>query len=326
MYYDLIVVGTGAAGLSAAIYAGRYRMTVAVFGDNFGGYTSIAGVIENYPGAPDIDGFELMMKMKEQAIGTGAVVKDARIERIVRDENGCFIVTTAKGEEYHAATVILATGTEHRHLGLPNEHELTSKGVHYCTTCDAPLYRDKTIAVVGGGDGAIKGAALAAEYAAKVYVLVRGDKLRAEPINVDQLMKFGDKVEICYGTEVKAIIGTERCEKIILTKPIHGSDELTLDGLFIQVGSNPRVELAAGVGAELDVEGYLKTDIMMRTAVPGFFGAGDVVNLFEGFKQDITVAAMGAVAATSGYNYSKVHGELCKKHWVPQEPSTSKSY
>ncbi len=322
MNYDLLVVGTGAAGLSAAIYGGRYRMKVAVFGDNFGGYTSVAGTIENYPGYVEIDGFDLMIKMKEQAQKTGAAIFDVRVALIERQEDGCFTLTTKKGDVYYGKSVIIATGTEHRQMGLPHENELTSKGVHYCATCDAPMYKDKTIAVVGGGDGAIKGATLAAEYAAKIYLLVRAEALRAEPINVDQLMKFGDKVQICYGTQVTALHGTERLEGISVSQPINGSTDLSLDGLFVEIGANPRVELAEHLGMTLDEKGYIKTDSMMRSNIPGAFGAGDSVNLFEGFKQDITAAAMGAIAATSAYNYTKVHGNLCSLHWLPEEKET----
>ncbi|MBI4239510.1 FAD-dependent oxidoreductase [Candidatus Uhrbacteria bacterium] len=302
--YDLIVVGSGAAGLSAGIYAGRYRMKTAVFGEDFGGLTSTAGMIQNYPGYVEIDGFELMSKMKEQAIISGAEVYDGRIKTIVR-EGSFFTITTLKGETYQSKTVILATGSAHKHLGLEHEKEWTSKGVHYCTTCDAPLYGGKTIAIVGGGDGAIKGAALAAEYAAKLYVFVRGTALRAEPINVDHLMKFKEKVEIAYETEVVELLGVDHLEKIRLSKSLNGNTELVIDGLFIEIGQEPQVELAKSLGVELDSYGTINTDPTMRTNVEGVFVAGDVSNLFGSFRQDITVAAMGAVAATSAYNYCR---------------------
>lgn len=304
--YDVIIVGSGAAGLSAGLYAGRYRMKTAVFGEDFGGLTSTAGMIQNYPGYLEIDGFELMAKMKEQALQAGAEVHDGRIKSITK-EDSYFTVTTEKGDAYQSATIILATGSAHKHLGLEREKEWTSKGVHYCTTCDAPLYGGKTIAIVGGGDGAIKGAALAAEYAAKLYVLVRGAALRAEPINVDHLMKFKEKVEILYETEVAELLGTDHLEKIRLTRPTQGGAELAIDGLFIEIGQEPQVELAKGLGVEIDSYGYINTDPTMRTNVEGVFVAGDVSNLFGSFRQDITVAAMGAVAATTAYNYCKKH-------------------
>ena len=155
MNYDLIIIGSGAAGLSAALYAGRYRMKTLVIGDAFGGYTSIAGPIENYPGYMKIDGFDLMMNMKAQVEGVGNEVMDDRVVDMKKQESGCFTVTTASGKEYFSNTLIVATGTEHRRLGLPNEKELTAKGVHYCVTCDGPVYTGKIIAMVGGGDASV---------------------------------------------------------------------------------------------------------------------------------------------------------------------------
>ena len=304
MTYDLGIVGTGAAGLAAALYAGRYNMKTVVFGSDFGGYTSIAGCIENYPGVPNVDGFDLMVNMKGQAVAVGAEVIDEKIKTITREPDG-FILTSEQGTIYTARTLIIATGTEHKHLGLPNEKELTSKGVHYCAVCDAPMYRDKTIAVVGGGDAAIKGVLLAAEYAKKAYVLVRGTALRAEPINSEQMKAFGDKIEVLYQTEVKEILGPEKFEKIILSKPYNGSEELNLDGLFIEIGALPRTQLAQQLGVELDGAGYISAHPLMHTNIPGVYSAGDVTNLFSGFKQDITAAAMGAVAATSAFQYFK---------------------
>ncbi len=321
MGYDCIIVGTGAAGLSAAIYAGRYRMKAVAFGDQFGGLNSTAGDIQNYPGYVSIDGFDLVMNMKEQAIVSGAEVRDGRIARIEKTDDGCFRVETEKGEEHFAPTIIIATGSAHRHLGLPHEKEWTGRGVHYCATCDAPLYAGKTIAIVGGGDGAIKGAALAAEYAEKLFILVRGPKLRAEPVNVEHLMKFKDKVDILYETEVVELLGTDRLEGVRLSRPYKESADLALDGLFIEIGQEPQVGLAEQLGISLDANRYVNTNPSLATNVPGAFVAGDVSNLFGAFRQDITVAAMGAVAATSAYTYLKTHGDLCRKHWVPPQNS-----
>ncbi len=306
MTYDLVIVGSGAAGLSAALYAGRYRMKTLVIGDLFGGYTSIAGPIENYPGLKKVDGFDLMQNMREQVVEVGAVVMDGRVVAAER-KGDVFVVMTEDGKEFQGSTLLIATGTEHKHLGLPNEHELTSRGVHYCVTCDGPLYGGKTIAVVGGGDASIKGVNLAAEYAEKIYIIVRGTQLRAEPINLEQMRQFGDKIIPIFETEVKEIIGKDHFEKVILSKPYNGSTELVTDGLFIEIGAVPRTDVAKMLGVALDERGYILPDTLMRTNVPGVFGAGDVMDLFKGFKQDITAACMGAVAATSAYNYFKAN-------------------
>src|SRR3989344_6882417 len=148
--YDSIIIGTGAAGLSASLYAGRYTMKVFALGKEFGGETATAGIIHNYPGVPDIEGYELMKIMRKQAEALGVTIADGEVTDITIDDSGCFIVRL--GEKTHqSASIIFAHGTKRRHLGIPNEKELTGRGVHYCITCDGPLYSGKAIAIVGGG-------------------------------------------------------------------------------------------------------------------------------------------------------------------------------
>jgi thioredoxin reductase (NADPH) len=318
MIYDLIIIGSGAAGLSAAIYAGRYRLKVIVFGKEFGGETTSAGAIENYPGAPSIQGYELMNLMKKQASDLGAEIADGEVDRIERHGH-CFKIFV-DNNEYQAKTIILALGSERLRLGLPNEKELTGHGVHYCITCDAPLYVGKTLAVVGGGDASVKGANLAAQYVKEILLLVRGKEVIAEPINYQQMQKLGGKIKVLLETEVKKIIGGEKLEKIILSKEYNGSKELVVDGLFVEIGAKPNVALAKSLGVELDEHGYIKVNNMMKTNIDGVFAAGDTVNHFGRFKQDITAAAMGAVAATSAYEDYKIHGELCTTHLRPAIP------
>ena len=313
--YDIIIIGSGAAGLSAAIYAGRYRTKVLVVTKEFGGETASAGSIENYPGVPAIDGYDLMNLMKKQMSELGVELINAEVSAIKRQEH-CFEVTTPDAT-YQTHGVIFATGAERRRLGLPNEKELTGKGVHYCVTCDGPVYGGKTIAMVGGGDASVKGAVLAAEYVNKLFLIVRGKEVTAEPINLDKMKKLGSKIELILETEVKEIIGKEKLEKVRLSRTINGRDELIVDGLFVEVGAIPNVALAKSLGVLLDEHGYIKVDNMMQTNVDGVFAAGDAVNHFGSFKQDITAAAMGAVAATSAYNDHKIHGELCVYHARP---------
>lgn len=314
--YDLIVIGTGAAGLAAAVYAGRYKIKTLVLGKEFGGETATASTIWNYPGILEIDGYELMKRMKEQAIKLGAEVLDVDVVKIEKQKH-CISVFDAEGKEYQSKTLIYAAGTERRKLNLPNEKELTGKGVHYCVTCDGPLYAGKTIAIVGGGDASVKGANLAAVYAKKIYLITREKELRGEPINLDQIKKLGDKIEVIYETEVKEIIaksGGIGLSKVVLSN----SKELEVDGLFVEVGALPNVELLKGLGVELDERGYIKVDNMMQTNVDGIFAAGDTTNHFGSFKQDITAAAMGAVAATSTFKDLGIHGgEFCEIHALP---------
>ncbi|MBI2612312.1 FAD-dependent oxidoreductase [Candidatus Kaiserbacteria bacterium] len=313
--HDLVIIGSGAAGLAAGIYAGRYGMKVLVLGGEFGGETAKAGNIENYPGFASVDGYELMDAMKKQSEALGIRLVDAKVTAISR-EGHCFTLE-ANGKTYNANAVLFAIGAERRRLGLPNEKELTGKGVHYCVTCDGPVYGGKTIAMVGGGDASVKGVNLAAEYVQKIFLIVRGKEVIAEPINFERMKKLGDKVEVLLETSVKEIVGTQKLEKLILSKPYKGSSELVVDGLFVEIGASPQVELAKSLGVELDESGYVKTDNLMRTNVDGVFAAGDVTNHFGRFKQDITAAAQGAVAATSAYEDHKVHGDLCVLHARP---------
>ena len=314
--YDLIIIGSGAAGLSAAIYAARYRLNTLVIGEQFGGETALAGKIENYPGFKAVDGFELMNVIKEQASALQVQIVESKVIALTRSEH-CFELTTDKNEVYQAHEIILAQGAERRRLGLPNEKELTGHGISYCVTCDGPLYRNKTIALVGSGDAAVKGLNLAAEYVEKIYLIVRGKEIKADPINYERMQALGEKVTVLYETEVTEAMGKKQLEKIILSKPYNGLSELTVDGLFVEIGAVPNVELAKQLGVELDEKGYIKVDTMMRTNIDGVFSAGDATNHFGGFKQDITAAATGAVAATSAYEDHKIHGDLCPWHARP---------
>lgn len=317
--YDLVVVGSGAAGLGAGLYAGRYRMNTLVIGGSFGGATATAGVIHNYPGNADVDGYELMKLMKKQCVDLGVTVAAGWVTAVEKD-GSCFRITIGEGEkakQVGSKTVLFAMGTERRKLGVPGEEELAAKGVHYCVTCDGPLYADKTIAVVGGGDGSVKGVNLAAEYAKKIYLIVRGNELKAEPINAEQMERLGDKVEVLYETNVTKILGEQSVTSIELDKAHNGSTTLDLDGIFIEIGAVPQKELPESLGVALDERGYITCDNLMNTNVPGVYAAGDAVNFFGSFKQDITAAATGAVAATTAYNYYKQHGALCEMHWVP---------
>ncbi|OGI59573.1 hypothetical protein A2814_01095 [Candidatus Nomurabacteria bacterium RIFCSPHIGHO2_01_FULL_38_19] len=315
MIYDLIIIGSGAAGFGAAIYGGRYRIKVLVIGKEFGGETAKAGSIENYPGFESIDGFDLMGAMKKQAENLKVETLDVEVTEITRDEH-CFEVK-ANNTTYQTHEIIFAVGAERRRLGLPNEKELTGRGVHYCVTCDGPVYSGKTIAMAGGGDASVKGAILATEYVSKLFLIVRGKEVAAEPINLERIKNLGGKIEILLETEVKGIVGDKKLEKLILSRPYKNSDELVVDGLFVEIGAIPNVALAKSLGVELDERGYIKVDNMMKTNIDGVFAAGDAVNHFGSFKQDITAAAMGAVAATSAYNDHKVHGELCIYHARP---------
>ncbi len=299
---DVVIVGSGMAGLTAALYAGRYELKALVIGHEFGGATSTAWTVENYPGFKSIDGYDLMMKVKEQVEALGAKIVSDKIVKIEKIETG-YDLTGKSGEHYEAKTLLFANGAARRKLGLPKEGEFAKgKGVHYCTTCDGPLYKGKTIGVVGSGDASVKGMNLAVQYAEKIYSIVRGDKLKAEPINYSRLEPhLGHKVEILFKTKVEELLGDSRLTAVKLSD----GRELALDGLFVEIGAVPEVEIAQEIGVILDEYGYIAVDNEMKTNVEGIFAAGDVTNFFGHFKQDITAAAMGSVAATSAFNYIK---------------------
>ncbi len=313
--YDLIIIGSGVSGLAAGFYAGRYKLKTIIIEGEFGGETAKAGKISNYPGVKPIDGYELVKLMREQAESVGTEFKSGHV-KMLRREGHCFFADV-NDETLQAKIVIFAGGAKHRRLGLPNEDALTGKGVHYCMTCDGPIYTGKTIAMVGGGDSSIKALTFGAEYFEKAYLIIMGKEIHAEPVNQERMKQLGDKVEILTETQVKKIVGDGKLEKIILTKPHKGSDELVVDGLFVEIGFVPNVELVDSIGVELDEKGYIKTDNMMKTNVDGFFAAGDTVNHFGRFKQCITAAAAGTVAATSAREDSKIHDKLCNYHARP---------
>ena len=301
---DVIIIGSGMAGLSAALYTARYELSTLVIGAELGGATSTAWTIENYPGFKAIDGYDLIIKVKEQVEALGAKVIADKIEKITSPPaggDGGFKLTGESGEEYLAKAVIFTHGAARRKLNLPKEDDFSQgKGVHYCTTCDGPLYKGKTIAIVGSGDASVKGALLAVQYAEKIYMIVRGDGLHPEPINGERLKPYlGTKVEVLPNSQVKEILGDSRLTGVKLAN----DQELKLDGLFVEIGAVPEMELVESLGVKLDPHGYVAVNNMMETNIEGVFAAGDATNFFGHFKQDITAAAMGSVAATSAFNF-----------------------
>ncbi len=301
--YDIAIIGSGMAGLSAGLYAARYGLPTVVIGDMLGGATSTAWTVENYPGFKEIDGYDLIVKVKEQNEALGVNIVTDRVSDIEKTADG-FELSLRDGGEHkvQAKTIIFAVGAARRKLGIDKEDEFSlGKGVHYCATCDAPLYKGKVIGVIGGGDASVKGMNLAVQYAEKVHAFVRDDKLNAEPINYERLEPHiqSGKVEVHFKTEVTELLGGERLSGV----KTNDGREIEMDGLFIEIGATPEVELAEKIGIKLDDHGYIAVNNMMETNVPGTYAAGDTTTFFGHFKQDITAAAMGAVAATSAFNF-----------------------
>ena len=294
--YDLIIVGSGPAGLSAAVYGKRAGFSTLVIEANpmSGGQVLNTYEVDNYLGMPGISGFEMGMQFREHADRLGAEFAEGFVSGLEK-EGDIWKVCTEK-EVYKAKAVILAAGATHRHLGVPGEQELTGRGVSYCATCDGAFFRNKVTAVVGGGDVAVEDAIFLARSCEKVYLIHRRDELRAAGSLQKQLFALPN-VEILYHHTVQEICGAQKVEKLVLRDLEAQTDrELAADGVFIAVGITPQTESFAGV-ADMDEGGYLIAGEDCVTTTPGIFAAGDIRT--KKLRQIVTAVADGANAVTS---------------------------
>ena len=292
--YDVIICGGGPAGISAAIYAARYKMKTLLISDQLGGYLNEITVIENYPGEYHLSGAQLAKKMSDQLKQYKNLT--IKLENIRAIRKG-FKVQTDKAT-YQGKSIILALGARHRKLGIPGEQEFMHKGVSYCAVCEAPLFRGKEVGVVGGSNAAVQTALLLSKYAKTVYIIYRRDKLRGFPILVEQLKKKKN-VKYIWNANVTEIIGTKFLEKVKLDI----GKELALSGLFIEIGLVPASEFAKQLKVKADKGGRIKVNEWMATNVKGVFCAGDLNN--TPLNQIVVAAGQGATAATSAYNFIK---------------------
>ena len=306
--YDLIIIGGGVSGLSAAIYAGRFKMKTAVVGETIGGTIILTTDIANYPGFKNITGEELAEKIREHALDYDVEIIEKKVTQVEQNKRDKTFRVFMGKKHLHAKTVLFATGTEWRKLNVPGEGEFTNKGVHYCALCDGPIYKNKVLGIVGGSDSAAKEALLLTEYAKKVYIIYRGEKLRPEPINYDLVMK-NKKIEVIHKTNVKAVKGDKKVNKVLLDRPYNGSKEFKLDGLFIEIGHIPLSKLAKDLGVKLNKKKQIIIDRDSKTNMPGVFAAGDVAD--TEFKQAITGVAEGTLAAYSAYTYVNENEIIC---------------
>lgn len=324
--YDLIIIGAGSAGLPAAMYAARYNLKTLVIGELIGGTLTEAWQVDNYPGMIGQTGIEIMNKFKEHAEKLGAEIKRGKVVEITTEGDdarpkpsrggnlhpGKFTVKNQAGEEYQSKAIILALGNKKRKLNIPGEEELAGKGVSYCATCDAAFFKDKVVAIAGGGDSAVTAAILLADQAKQVYIINLVKNLRAEPIWLKTLanpkgVPFGEKkkVIIISGNQIVKINGQNSVTNIELKTEYQGSKELACQGVFVEIGSQPDTTLAKQLGLELDNKGYIKVNNQMGTNMPGVFAAGDNTVGFYNLRQTITAAASGVIAATSVNEYLK---------------------
>ncbi len=301
--YDVLIIGVGCAGYTAAVYTARYKLSTLIVGEEEGGMGITAAEVGNWPGDIEIRGPDLMDRFKKHALSFKDLVTH-RIKRVEKVEKiaGGFRLTYQGGDTDEGKTIIFATGSNKRHLGIPGENEFSGKGVTYCATCDAFFYRGKDVAVLGGGDSAVEGAAIAAQVARRVYLVHRRNDFRAEPYWVDKV-KEKDNVTFVLETNVLEVLGDAKVTGIKLDKPFEGNDVLKVDGVFIEIGATPATALAEQLGCALDDRKHLKVNDAMATSVPGAFGAGDVTSASNHFAQFTTAAGEAAIAANGVFNY-----------------------
>jgi thioredoxin reductase (NADPH) len=299
--YDIAIIGSGPAGYSAGIYSSRYQLNTVIFGKMMGGTASEAHKICNYPGFDDISGMELSNKMYEHAKNTGCNIKFESIANIEKVNNH-FKLTTDLNKEYEAKTVLLAVGTERTKLSIPNEDKFLGKGLSYCATCDANFYKDKVVGVIGGSSAATMAAVMLSDLSKKVYILYRGEELRGDPTWKRQALKK-ENIEVLYKTVVTKLIGDDQLESLELNREYEGSNTLDVDGVFVEIGSEPNKNLPQKIGIKTDKNGYIEVDEAQRTNIKGIWAAGDCTTNSNGFRQVVTAVSEGAIASDDIYKY-----------------------
>lgn len=308
--YDVIIIGAGPAGLSAALYAGRAKLdTLLLERSKAGGQIATTHDVENYPGAiEDTTGPRLVARMVEQAkqFGVDIVYDDVKQVQLEGDDK----VITGHKQTYHGKTVIIATGAEPRKLGVPGESELTGKGVSYCATCDGAFFEDLPVYVIGGGDTAVEEGLFIAKFARKVYIVHRRDELRAAK-SIQEKAFANDKVEILWNKVVKEITGDGLVERLVLLDTVTSEEtEILADeddgtfGIFVLVGYLPETDIFKGI-ITTDRSGYIPTNDNMETNIPGVFAAGDV--RVKPLRQVVTATNDGAIAAIQAEKYIANH-------------------
>lgn len=301
--YKLIIIGAGPAGMTASIYASRYKIPHLIISPNIGGAAAEAHAVENWPGEKQIKGADLMSKFWDHARSYSPGFWQEEVKKMEKAEEG-FKVTAGSGKTAQAPVIIFSGGTQYKKLAIPGETDLLGKGVSYCPTCDGGFFKDKKVAVIGGANSAVMATIELAQLASRVYLIYRSPELKGEPVWIDRA-KQNEKVTLLPETNVLKILGDNRVEKVELDKPFEGNNELTLDGVFIEIGVMPLVELVKSLNAELDANGAIKINEKRETNISGVFAAGDATSGSGGFRQIITAASEGAIAARGAFEYLK---------------------
>ncbi len=297
--YQLIIIGGGPAGLSSSIYASRYNINHIIITQNIGGLAFGSHKIENFPSYLEITGTELVKKIEAQAKKLGGKFIIDKVDYI-HNHNDFFEISTLSGKNFFTKAILVACGTERNKLGIPGEKRLTGKGVSYCFTCDANFFKRKMVGVVGGGDSAIRAAIHLSGIAKQVFLIHRGNKLTANT-SWQEILSQKQNINLILNNEVTEIIGQEHLEKIKLKNKFNNSTELSLDGLFIEIGGKPNQQLVQELNVATDEKGYIKIDPSGTTNQKGIWAAGDITTGSNNFRQILTACAEGAIAVSSIY-------------------------
>ena len=296
--YDVVIVGGGPAGLTAAIYTSRRAMKTLVITKDIGGQLSLTDDVENYPGFESIAGLTLSQKFQEQAAKTGTEFLFDEVVSLEKQTSG-FVLKTFGNKTLQARAIVLAFGLTPRDLGVPGEKELTGRGITYCATCDGPLYRGKDVVVIGGGNSALDAAEYLSKVAKKVYMLVRGEAFRGEQVLIDKV-KAADNIEVIFQAVSKEIKGKNRVESL-LYESSGKINEIMVDGIFIEIGHMAKTAWLKTAGIDLTQHDEIKVNQNNETSLPGVFAAGDVTDV--NYKQAIISAGEGSKAALQAYKY-----------------------
>lgn len=315
--HDIIIIGAGAAGLTASIYAIRREMKVLVITKDIGGQMLWTNEIENYPGFSSITGYELIEKMKKQAVDFGVDIREAEVQKIEKQPDGSFIVYTSR-DQFSTRAVVVTMGLSPRRLAVPGELELSGRGVTYCATCDGPFFKGKTVAVIGGGNSALDAAELMSKIASKVYLIHRSSEFRAFEALVDEVRQRGN-IEIMLNTQIVSIAGTDKVERTIIKDAVSGVEtELALDGIFVEIGRIASTDVVADY-VDRTPQNKIIVNSRCETKTPGLFAAGDVTD--GEFKQITIATGQGTIAALSAYQFLQKQKGLPTD--VPQDYSTA---
>ncbi len=301
--FDVAIVGSGPAGYSASVYASRYNLNNVVFGKLPGGTISEAHKVCNYLAFEEITGLELSDRFSSHAKNFGAEIQNKSVVDI-KKVGDIFKIYTESDNIFEAKSVILATGTKRKKLAIPDEDKYIGKGVSYCATCDSNFFKEKMVAVVGGSNAATTAALLLSEVATHVYIIYRKDSLRGDQKWVEAVLQ-NKKIEVIYNTLVIGLKGNGKLEGITLDTEFNRGKLLKVDGLFIEIGSEPNGDLPLKLGLKTDEVGYIKTKEDQSTNIEGIWAAGDMTTNSNRFQQVVTAVAEGAIAANSVYQYLK---------------------